>query len=306
MDRIDAMQVFVSVVESGSFTAAADRLGISKALASKQIAGLEKRLGARLLNRTTRSLALTEIGRSYLAACQNLLGEFEAMEALVQESHAKVRGLLRLSAPTSFGESHLGAVVAAMLAQYPELQIELKLTDRVVDLIEEGFDAAIRIGELEDSTLIARRVAEIRTLLCAAPGYLERAGRPTHPRDLAAHQCLLDLNYKTGPNWAFTIDGRRQFVHVDGRLRVNSAVTVREGLFALGGIARLPSFVVADDIAAGRLEIVLSDFEVEPFGIFLVYPHARHLAAKVRVFGALLAAHARSDPHWQGFNPSQG
>lgn len=299
MDKIDGIRTFLAVVEAESFTAAAEKLGISKALASKHVAALERRLGARLINRTTRRLAPTEVGRIYSERCRHLISDFDELEMAVQERQGQVRGLLRLTAPLTFGETHLAPLIDDFLKTYPDVAVELRLTDRLVDLIEEGFDAALRISELEDSSLIARRLSRIRAVYCAAPDYLDRHGRPAHPDDLAGHQCIIDLNYKSGSGWPFTIDGKRRLVRVEGRYRVNSARAVRDALLCVGGIARCPSFVVAEDIAAGRLESVLSGYESEDIGIYLVYPHAHHLAAKVRAFADFLTESARQNPHWR-------
>ena len=299
MDKIDGIRTFLGVVEAGSFTAAADRLGISKALASKHVAALEQRLGARLINRTTRRLALTEVGRIYAERCKPLLADFDELDTVVQERQGQVRGLLRLSAPVTFGETHLAPIIGDFLKRHPDLTIELSLTDRVVDLIDEGVDAALRISDMADSSLIARRLSHIRMICCAAPAYLDRHGRPAHPDALAKHQCIVDLNDKTGAGWPFTVHGERRLVPVEGRYRVNSARAVRDALLAVGGIGRCPSFVVAEDIAAGRLEVVLADQVSEEIGIYLVYPHARHLAAKVRVLADFLTRSARQNPLWR-------
>jgi DNA-binding transcriptional LysR family regulator len=299
MDKIDGIRTFLGVVEAGSFTAAAGKLGVSKALVSKHVAALERRLGARLINRTTRRLAATEVGRIYAERCKRLLADFDELEMVVQERQGQVRGLLRLSAPVVFGETHLAPIIGDFLRRHPDLTVELSLTDRRVDLIEEGFDAALRITEMADSSLIARRLSRIRIVYCAAPAYLDRHGRPAHPDQLANHQCIVDLNDKTGPSWPFTVDGVRRLVRVEGRYRVNSARAVRDALIGVGGIARCPSFVVAEDIAAGRLEVVLADHVSEEIGIHLVYPHARHLAAKVRVLADFLTRSARQNPLWR-------
>jgi len=299
MDKIEGIRTFLGVVEAGSFTAAAEKLGISKALASKQVAALERRLGARLINRTTRRLAPTEVGRIYAERCKHLLADFDDLEMAVQERQGQVRGVLRLSAPVAFGETHLAPIIGEFLKRFPDLTVELSLTDRMVDLIEEGFDAALRISQMPDSSLIARRLSHIRMCCCAAPDYLDRHGRPAHPDELARHTCIVDLNDKVGPDWPFTVDGERRLIRIEGRYRVNSARAVRDALLEFGGIGRCPSFVVAEDIAAGRLEVVLDNHMSEEIGVYLVYPHARHLAAKVRVLADFLSQSARQNPLWR-------
>jgi DNA-binding transcriptional LysR family regulator len=285
MDKLACMRTYAAVVATGSFTAAADRLGISKALTSKYVGHLEDHLGVRLLNRTTRRLNVTEAGQAYYQRCQQLLDDLDELEAAIQHQQDAPKGRLRVAVPTTFGEMYLTRAVADFLEEQPGVSVELVLADRFVNIIEEGFDLAVRIGELEDSTLIARRLASSRIVACASPEYLARpGGTPKHPTELTSHDCIIDTNFRATDQWPFR-EGQRPFtVKVDGRFSANNALSVREMLLAGRGVGLCPTYVVADDLRAGRLKAVLQEFQVLEFGIYAVYPHNRHLAAKVRSF----------------------
>ncbi|MGD8843285.1 MAG: LysR family transcriptional regulator [Gammaproteobacteria bacterium] len=290
------MRTYAAVVAAGSFTAAADRLGISKALASKYVGQLEEHLGVRLLNRTTRQLNTTEAGQAYFRRCRQLLDDVDELEAAIRDQQAAPRGRLVVAAPTSFGELYLTRAVAAYLDEQPGVSVELVLADRYVNIVEEGFDLAVRIGALEDSSLIARRLAPARIVTCASPAYLERAGRPEHPSELEAHSCVIDTNFRPPDTWRFQEAGQPFGVKVRGRFQVNSALAVRECLLAGQGIGRCPAWAVAEDLAAGRLVGILEKFETLAYGIYAVYPHHRHLAAKVRSFVDFLARRFEISP----------
>jgi DNA-binding transcriptional LysR family regulator len=276
------MRIFARVVELESFSAAARRLGVSKALASKTVSQLEARLGARLLNRTTRRLHLTEVGRAYYRRALDILAEVEELEAAVRTEHIEPRGELRIAGPQTFGERHLVPLLDGFLHRYPEIRVNLHLTDRFLDLLEEGLDMAVRIGELADSSLIARRLCGCRTIVCASPGYLAHHGTPHHPDSLAEHQCVLDSNRRSPAQWQFRLDGQRRAVQVRGRVCVNSALAVRELVLRGHGIGLCPEFAVAADLGAGRLVALLERFEAYDVGIYAVYPYNRQLSGKVR------------------------
>jgi DNA-binding transcriptional LysR family regulator len=284
MDVLNAMKTYAAVVSTGSFTAAAERLGVSKALTSKYVGQLEDHLGVRLLNRTTRQLNMTEAGQAYYQRCRQLLDEIDELEAAVRDQQEAPKGRLMVAAPTTFGEIYLTPAVADYLQEYPGVTIELVLADRYVDIVDEGFDLAVRIGNLADSSLIARRLAPTRILACAAPQYLAKAGMPSHPSELLSHSCILDTNFEVVENWPFQENGQPFMIRVDGRIRVNNAVAVREMLLAGQGIALCPDYVVAKALSEGRLQAILQGFEALDYGIHAVYPHHRHLAAKVRTF----------------------
>ncbi|MGO4128366.1 LysR family transcriptional regulator [Inquilinus sp. YAF38] len=300
MDMPGAMIVFAQVVDSRSFSAAAVRLGLSKSAVSKQIAKLEDRLGARLLNRTTRTLSPTDAGQDFYERCLRVVREVEEAERAISHLSAEPRGLLRLSAPASFGREYLAPLVPEMLARWPELRIEALFEDRFVDVVAEGFDLVIRITRLQDSSLVARRIASCRRVVCAAPSYLERHGVPRSPADLTRHDCIL-YSYATDQNeWEFLgPDGRLETVRVDGRLRANNAEVTLATLLAGAGLALSPDFIVGPDIAAGRLVPLLTDYE-NPFGaIYAVWPHNRNLAPKVRAVVDFLVERFAAEPIWE-------
>ncbi|MEQ8689381.1 MAG: LysR family transcriptional regulator [Pseudomonadales bacterium] len=298
MDTIDGMRTFVAVVKEGSFTSAAKRRDMSTALASKYVSQLEDQLGVRLLNRTTRSLTLTEIGTVYFERCQQLLDDFDELEATVQDRDAAPRGTLIVSAPVTFGEMYLTDAMALFLAQHQEVRIDLRLTDRLVNLVEEGVDVAIRITELADSSLIARRLAPARVVVCASPEYLKRHRVPQRPDDLLEHCCIVDTNFRSGSLWQFIEDGGYKTINVDGRFTVNNAESVRRMLLADVGIGLIPTFAVGPDIREGRLEILLEEYEGSDLGLYAVYAHSRHLAAKVRAFVDFAVGSFGSSPEW--------
>lgn len=291
MDVITNMRTYAAVVHSGSFTAAAERLGISKSLASKYVRQLEERLGVRLLHRTTRKLNVTESGQAYYQRCAQLLEDFDELEAAITDQQKAPSGQLLISAPTSFGEMYLGEAVARYLQSQPKVSVELVLADRYVNLVEEGFDLAVRIGELADSSLIARRLAPMHITAVASPQYLARAGAPQHPRELANHACILDTNINTGEHWSFQQEGQRFRVKVGGRFRVNNAQAAQNMALAGHGISLCPSFVTAKALHDGRLQVLLADYALKAQAIYAVYPHNRHLAAKTRSFVDFLVKH---------------
>ncbi|MEP3276183.1 MAG: LysR family transcriptional regulator [Stappiaceae bacterium] len=303
MDLIDGMRAFSQVVATGSFTNAADRLNISKKLVSKYVAELETHLGTRLLNRTTRSLSLTEAGTMYHTGCVQLLDDLEELETSVQNQISSPKGRLHVSVPTTFGEAYIVPLIGRFREKYPDVTIDLRLNDRYVDLIDEGFDVAIRIGVLEDSSLVARKLAPAPILVCAAPDYLALNGRPESPADLKHHQCIVDTNYRSGANWSFQKGDRRITVAVSGGIAVNSARSARD--IALGGcgIAFCPAFIVGEDIRNGRLVPLLSAYSESNLAIYAVYNANRNLTPKVRAFIDFLNQAFREQPLRQSLDP---
>lgn len=298
MDRLDELRLFVAVAEALSFVGGARRVGVSPAQASKAIARLEDRLSARLLNRTTRDVSLTDTGRAYLERARELVEEFEALESSVRDV-AGPRGLLKVTAPTSFGSVELECVILEFARTYPEVSLEVSLTDRVANLVEEAYDVAVRITRMSDSSLVARKLGEARVVTCAAPDYLQRNGVPKEPSDLAREEAILDLNLADPALWAFGRGAARTEVRVHGRLRLSNAEACLAAARYGFGIARAPAFAAAEDLRAGRLTTLLCDFEPEPMPIYAVYPHARHLSAKVRVFVDHLVRHFAGVPRWE-------
>lgn len=285
MDQLSGLGVFAQVVEANGFTAAAARLGVSKAAVSKQVARLEDRLGVRLLNRSTRRLGLTEAGRDFYARARRILDEVEEAEQVASSRQVSPRGLLKVNAPVTYGLRALAPVVPDFMRRYPEVQIELVLNDRFVDLIDEGFDLAIRIAALPDSSLIARRLCAARHVLFAAPAYLDRYGAPQTPADLVRHECLLYTYLSSGDEWRFIApDGKPFGVRVAGPMRANNGDALRLAAIAGLGIGYAPDVFMGDDFDAGRLVRLLPEWRTPETAVQAVYPPGRPLGAKVRVF----------------------
>jgi DNA-binding transcriptional LysR family regulator len=284
MDTLSRMRCFLKVVDAGGFSAAARELGRSKALVSKYVGELEDELGARLLNRTTRQISLTEVGQAFYKEASDILTRIDDLKASVQNTHQAARGTLRISAPRSMGDDFINPAIIAFLEREPEISVDLRLEDRFVDLVEEGFDAAIRVTELTDSSLIARKLSDMRTVVCVSPAALERFGEPRVPQDLAERPCVIDNNYRFRNNWQFETEGGRFSVSVKGRVEVNSAQAARLAAIAGLGFLRTPFPFVHRDIAEGRLVEVLPGTQPPGQAIHVVYPHRRHLSGKVRAF----------------------
>lgn len=299
MDRLAGMAVFVKVVESNSFAAAARHFRLSPAMVSRHVHALEEELGAQLLNRTTRRVSPTEVGQAYYQRVRQILADIEEADRLASDQQATPHGLLRVTSSQSFGIRHLAPAVADYLALCPEVQIDVTLNDRYLDVIEEGFDLAVRIGHLEDSSLIARRLAPIRLALCAAPGYIARHGAPQTPADLARHNCLI-YTYAASPSeWQFVDDaGKEHAVHVAGRLVANNGDVLRIAALQGQGVALGPTFILGEDMRAGTLVRLLPDYRPTEVGLYAVYPPGRHLSAKVRSFVDFLVTRFGGEPEW--------
>lgn len=284
MDTITRIRCFLTVVDTGGFSAAARTLGRSKALVSKYVGELEDELGVRLLNRTTRQISLTEVGQAYYREAGELLQRFDDLKDSVQTDHKEAQGTLRVSAPRSIGDLFLTQAMVEFLQEQPKIKLDLALEDRFVDIVEEGYDVAIRITELADSSLIARRLHDFRTVICATPEVLEKHGVPDHPSQLSKVPCIIDTNRRTRKSWIF-MDGNERFsVNVDGPIEVNSATTSRRAAMAGLGFLGTPEMFVHRELQEGALVRVLEPFEVTGLGIYAVYPHRRHLSGKVRAF----------------------
>lgn len=298
MDTLTGMRAFSAVVSAGSFTAAADRLGMSKSLVSKYVLQLERRLGVRLLNRTTRHLSPTEVGLAYHDRCQALLEAVDEMEAAILERQESPQGRLVVTWPQTFGEMYLNKALAEFLERYPQVNVEVDLSDRFVNLLEEGFDLGIRICELTDTRLVARRLAAIRVVTCAAPSYLDQHGVPAHPLELHNHACVSDTNIDGAGRWPYWIDGERRNIEVKGWCRVNSARAARDLIIAGAGIGLCPDYAIADAVRDGRLRLLLQNYKSLEYGLYALYPHRRYLAAKVRAYVEFLIARFRGRPEW--------
>ncbi|WP_420474658.1 LysR family transcriptional regulator [Noviherbaspirillum sp. ST9] len=284
MDKLRSMEVFVAVVDAGSFTAAAEAFDISPVMVGKHIRMLEERIGARLLTRTTRRQSLTEIGRQYAERCRQILADIHAAESGAEAMRATPRGTLKLSAPVSFGTHRMAAALADYLALYPEVSADLNLNDRVIDLVEEGYDAAVRIGTLDDSSLVARPLAPYRMMICASPGYLARAGTPRTPADLAAHQCLDFMHWNKRLRWRLS-DPHAEAPEVPAsRFRSNNGQALRMAALRGHGIVMQTEILLAEDVDAGRLVSLLEDYVPAPRPMHLVYPRDRQATPKLTTF----------------------
>lgn len=299
MDTLLSMQVFRRVVDAGSFAGAATATGLSRSMVSKHVTYLEDRLGVRLLHRTTRSLHLTDEGAAYLERCGPLLDDFADIEAAMKSARTRVSGSLRISVPDAFGLEHLTPVVATFLNEHPDAAIDISLGNRPVDLVEEGFDLAIRIGALPESTLIARRLCTARLVVLASPAYLDRHGMPRAPADLAKHACIsYTAVSQWSRRWRFGRGGQAFDVEIRPRLLADSGAMQTQAAVAGLGIALVPTFVAGDDLLAGRVRAVLTEYELPELGVFAVYPSRKHLSAKVRAFVDLLGAAFNDPPPW--------
>lgn len=298
MDQLDGIAVFARVAERGSFTAAARDLNLSKSAVSKQIARLEERLGARLLNRTTRRLSLTEVGQAYFERIRRIVADAEEAEHAVTSLHAEPRGTLRINAPMSFGIQHLAPALPDYMALYPDVTVDIAFNDRRIDLIEEGFDVGIRIGRLADSSMIARRLAPCHMAVAATPAYWDTHGRPDHPRGLADHACMVYDHLPTRNEWTFQENGRAFTVHIDGPLRSNNGEALLAAVRAGRGVLYQPTFLCGPALCDGRLETVLDDFVPVDVQVSAIWPGNRHLSAKVRTFVDFLRARYGPTPYW--------
>jgi DNA-binding transcriptional LysR family regulator len=284
MDRIDAMHAFVAVADLKGFAPAARKLGLSPSGVTRLIAALEDRLGGRLLQRTTRSVTLTDVGARYLERARRILADVEEAEGSVEDERARPSGRLVVSVPIGFGRLHVSPIVSEYLKRYPEVSGDLRLSDRMINLVEEGVDLAVRIGHLADSSLVARHVGEMRRIVVASPGYLKTHGQPRTPEAVAAHRTILFGAMSASPDWRFVSDGREIRIAPTPRLTTNSADAAIQYAAQDGGLTRVLAYQASDAIKSGRLKIVLAKFEQPALPIHIVYPTSRLLSAKVRTF----------------------
>jgi DNA-binding transcriptional LysR family regulator len=299
MDRLKQIETLVAVAAKGSLTAAARAEGVAPAVIGRRIDALEERLGVKLLIRTTRRISLTHEGSAFLEDCQRLLADLANAEASVSAGGVKASGHLRITAPAGFGRRHVAPLVPKFLAQHPDVSVSLNLSDRVVDIVNEGFDCAIRVGDLGDSSLISVRLADNRRLCVAAPTYLQRAGVPRSPAELSRHECLtLSSEASQTRGWAFMIDGVLTHLRPSGRLDCSDGQVLHDWCLAGLGLAWRSTWEVEREVAAGRLQVVLDDFAAPPNGIFAVFPHAKHLPLRVRLWIDFVK-HSYADPgYW--------
>jgi DNA-binding transcriptional LysR family regulator len=298
MDQVLGMAVFARVVEASSFSAAARRLGLSKAAVSKHVARLERRLGARLLNRTTRRLSLTEAGQAFYAHCARVVSEAEAAELAVSQLRSEARGLLKLATSVAFGTLHIAPGIADFLREFPQVSVQMTMDDAVVDLAKDGYDLAVRMSSNPSPNLIARPIAPVRWVVCAAPAYLEHHGTPRTPLDLARHNCLFFSHLEHDTDWRFSSAAGETKVRISGNFSVHSSLALREAVLQGLGIGRLPTFVIGRDTEAGALNVLLQDYETLGGRFFYaVYLPTRHAAPKVRAFVDFFTRRF-AEPYW--------
>ena len=290
MDKLESMKAFVEVVNHSGFAAAGRQLGLSRSVVNKLVAQLESDLDVQLLQRTTRRVSPTDTGRAYYERCVDILAEVAAAEQSVAQLQAEPKGTLRINAPMSFGTMYLARAITHFMQRYPDIQVQLTLNDRFIDLIEEGFDVTLRIAELrEDNPLVTRAIAPVDRVICAAPNYLEKRGIPTEPRDLRHHDCLNYGHFATDSCWQLIDKSGKQ---IDVRLRCrgysNNGEVLREGAIAGVGIVLLPTFIVGQALQSGQLMQVLSDYCPPPITAYLNYATNRHLSTKIQLLAAFL------------------
>jgi DNA-binding transcriptional LysR family regulator len=303
LDTLTGMRMFVEAVDGGSFSAAGRRLGLAPSSVARGIGALEDELKTRLLNRTTRKLSLTEAGRVYHDRSRRILAEIEEAKLSVANLETGPRGLLKITVPVVFGRLYVAPVLPEFLKASPDVQIDLGMTDSYVDLVEEGVDVAVRIGTLQDSSLVARKLAPTRRVLCASPAYFQRCGRPERPEQLKDHNCL-SYKFSGGrPVWRFREDGNEHVIEIDGTLRTNNADALHSAALAGIGIVVLPLFMVGPDVRRGALEVIFPDVQFAAASldadIWAVYPYGRHLSPKVRAFVDFLVRRFRPTAPWE-------
>lgn len=299
MDKFREMQSFAAVVDAGSFVGAAEALDTSKAAVSRHVADLERRLGVRLLNRTTRKLSLTDDGQTFLRHSLEILAAIDEAEGELSSHSAEASGLLKISVPVTFGILHMAPLWGVFLAQHPKVTLDVSLSDRAVDLVEDGYDLAVRISSAPHPNLIARRLASTRIVLCASPQYLQRRGTPQHPADLAAHDIISYTYWSTRDEWTFDGPAGAVTVRTHPRIHANSGDTCRAAALQHQGIILQPSFLVEDDLRSGALQEIMPAYKSIELGIYALYPSRKHLPLKLRhMVDFLVAAFARVD--WSG------
>ena len=296
MDRFQEMTVFAAVVDAGSFVGAADSLDMSKAAVSRQVSDLETRLGVRLLHRTTRRLSLTDEGRTFHARCRTLLADVDEAEAEISARSGHARGLLKINVPVTFGILHLAPLWPDFMSKHPDVVLDVTISDRIVDLVDEGYDLAVRIGRLHASSLISRKLTTTRMVLCASPKYLKRNGTPKHPSELAGHTVFAYSLFSMGFQWPFSGPDGDITVDVEPRMVTNSGDMCRAAAVAGLGIVLQPSFLIHDDLRSGSLVEVLPAWQSIDLGIFAVYPTRQHVTPKVRLLIDHLARALRAPP----------
>ncbi|MDC0602782.1 LysR family transcriptional regulator [Aliiglaciecola sp.] len=293
MDKIEMMRVFTVVARKTSFTRAADELGLATQTVSKYVKALEDQLDVQLFDRTTRRVNLNHTGKAYFERCIELLDQFDELDSSVKTQHGSPQGKIRISAPTSFGELHLVPGLRDFQLQHPKISIDLDLSNSRVSMVEDGFDLVLRIGQLPDSSMIAKKLSPMRVSICATPDYLKKHGKPEHPSDLVNHNCFVDTNFRYTKHWPFIINGQETRVDVTGNFQSNSPGSNFKMVLAGLGIGMCPMYVISSHLVTGQLVTLFDDFEASQFGVYAIYPHRKHLSRRVRVLVDFLAARFR-------------
>lgn len=299
INKLNSIEVFLKVSKLQSFTEAANQFGLSKAMVSKHITSLENTLGVRLLNRTTRQISLTEAGMAYRVRIREIMNDMSETEEAIAQLSSEPRGTLRVMAPTSFGSFHLARAIADYRKIYTKVGVEAVLTEREPDIIEDGLDIVIRVGVLEDSSLVARKIADARMVVCASTEYLQDHGIPSNPEDLLDHNCLIYSGRPAMGEWRFTVNGKAKKLRVKGDVRSNVGDALRIAAIQGCGLVQLPTYMVGLDIKSGRLTTVLQEYEPPARPIHAIYPHRRHLSGKVRTFVEFLYERYQPEPYWE-------
>ncbi len=298
MDKLVSMRVFSAVAKNGSFSVAAKKLSISKAMVSKHIKNLENSLSVRLFNRTTRKLNLTDAGSSYYEKVNTILSEIDETESAISQLNSEPKGKLKVMAQPSFGAFHLSRALSLYLKKYTEVTVNLELSHRIPDLVEENIDLAFHVGELNDSMYVSRRIASARRVICASPEYIKKNGMPKKPEDLLNHNCLIYMPRNDMGKWEFLDKGKRKKIKVTGDIQCNSGDALRVASIQSRGITQLPTYMVGLDIQAGRLEAVLEDFEPEKQPIYAIYNHRKYVSAKIKTFIDFIYDLYQPEPYW--------
>jgi DNA-binding transcriptional LysR family regulator len=298
MDKLESLRAFVKVVQHGGLSAAARDLRLSRSAVSKYLIDLETELGVQLLVRTTRSASLTENGLAYYERVVAILAEIDEADAAIGSLQSEPRGILRVNAPMSFGTLHLGTAIADFMEKYPELKIQLVLSDELIDPVREGFDVTLRIADLPSSSLIARKISPAPRVICAAPSYLQRHGAPQHPNDLREHECLTYGHLATGYQWKLSGPDGDHWIQIPWTLCTNNAEVLRDAAVKGRGVALLPTFIAGADLRTGALTAVLTQYKAPEISVYAIYPQTKHLSVKVRVFIDFLAERFDGRPDW--------
>lgn len=298
MDKVMSMRVFSAVAKNSSFSQAAKKLSISKAMVSKHVQNLENSLGVRLFNRTTRKLNLTEVGNAYFEKVNNILADIDETELAISQLNSEPRGKLKIMAQPSFGAFHLSRALSVYLNKYPDVSTEIELSNRIPDLVEDGIDIALYVGELDDSSFVARKIATARRVVCASPDYLKQNGTPENPKDLQNHNCMIYAPRSDQNEWKFINNNEQLNVSISGDIKCNDGDALRIAAIQGCGIAQLPTYMVGLDIQAGRLNALLEDYEPERLPVYAIYNHRKYLSAKIQTFLEFMYELYQPEAYW--------